>query len=169
MSCLSQKLGTASGPVTSSCLFSLKRSATHLGLYSPMVGILYLHISTPLSLSPLLTGCTLYCSQDGTPYYYQYRYYYFYPYYYYYFYTVPVMLIVKIVSPIVCALTFLSIALKCYCRRLKRNRTKHNQEFDNKAERKLEVNDRELPIAWYKEIDYKLTRCPEKNPQGDMV
>ena len=31
--------------MTSSCLFSLKRSATHLGLYPPMVGILFLLLS----------------------------------------------------------------------------------------------------------------------------
>ena len=34
--------------MTSSCLFSLKQSATHLGLYPPMVGNLYLHNYTDI-------------------------------------------------------------------------------------------------------------------------
>lgn len=67
------------------------------------------------------------------------------------FYTVPLIRIVKIGLPVVCASTLLSIAGKCYCRRLRKNKTEDNQESDNK------------------EIDYQSTRCPEKNPQGDMV
>ena len=39
-----------------------KQSATHLGLYPPMVGILYQYISAPPSLSTLLNGCPLYRS-----------------------------------------------------------------------------------------------------------
>ena len=60
--------------------------------------------------------------------------------------------IIIIVLPVVCALTLLfSIARKCYCRLLRKNKTKDNQESDNK------------------EIAYQSSRCSEKNPQGDMV
>ena len=40
----------------------LMQSATHLGLCPPGVGILYQHISAPLSLSTLLNDCPLYRS-----------------------------------------------------------------------------------------------------------
>ena len=49
------------------------------------------------------------------------------------------------------ALTLILITGYCCHRRLRKNKTKDNQESDNR------------------EINYQSTRCPEKKSQGDMV
>ena len=66
-------------------------------------------------------------------------------------YTAPAMWILKIVLPVIFALTLLLIVGYCYRRRLKKNKTKDFQESGNK------------------EINYQSTKWPEKNPQGEIV
>ena len=59
--------------------------------------------------------------------------------------------VVKIVLTVVCALILLTTAGFCYHCHLRKNKTKDNQESDNK------------------EINYKSSRCSEKIPPGVLV